>query len=113
MATASRKSLLGSTALAAMAALAFAQFATAETEVNQPLAALPPMPIPADNPMTKEKIKLGELLFFDARLSGNGSISCADCHDPRLGWGAAPTCRAATWAPCTGATRKPWSTRPI
>ena len=26
-------------------------------------------------------------MFFDARLSGDGSIGCVDCHDPRLGWG--------------------------
>src|SRR5687768_4490038 len=38
--------------------------------------------IPFDNPMTAEKIKLGEMLYFDKRLSADGSVSCATCHDP-------------------------------
>jgi cytochrome c peroxidase len=40
--------------------------------------------IPADNPQTPEKIALGEKLFFDGRLSANGTVACATCHDPRL-----------------------------
>ena len=40
--------------------------------------------IPQDNPMTKEKIKLGRLLFFDKRLSANNTIACASCHIPAL-----------------------------
>ncbi len=35
------------------------------------------------------KIKLGQLLFFDPRLSGSGQISCATCHDPKRAWGDA------------------------
>jgi len=38
--------------------------------------------IPSDNPMTAEKIALGEQLYFDTRLSSSGSVSCALCHDP-------------------------------
>ena len=30
--------------------------------------------------------ELGKLLFFDNRLSGDSSISCATCHDPELAW---------------------------
>lgn len=52
-----------------------------------PLAALPAVPVPADQPLTDERVRLGKFLFFDPRLSGDGSISCADCHDPKLGWG--------------------------
>jgi cytochrome c peroxidase len=48
--------------------------------------ALPPMPIPADNPQSDAKIKLGRQLYFDGRLSANGQISCATCHDPKTGW---------------------------
>jgi cytochrome c peroxidase len=33
-----------------------------------------------------EAIVLGERLFFDARLSANGSVSCASCHAPERGW---------------------------
>src|SRR5438270_7204318 len=40
--------------------------------------------IPADNPQTPEKISLGQKLFFDRRLSVNGTVSCSTCHDPAL-----------------------------
>jgi cytochrome c peroxidase len=38
--------------------------------------------IPRDNPQTPEKIALGEKLFFDARLSADGTVACSTCHDP-------------------------------
>ncbi len=38
--------------------------------------------IPADNPMTPAKVSLGQALYFDKRLSANGTVSCATCHDP-------------------------------
>ncbi|HTW23229.1 MAG TPA: cytochrome c peroxidase [Candidatus Baltobacteraceae bacterium] len=37
---------------------------------------------PADNPQTPAKIALGEKLFFDPRLSADGTVACATCHDP-------------------------------
>ena len=82
-----RKTTFGIIAFAALAALAVTPFAIAQNKAHEPLAALPPMPIPKDNPMTEANIALGKHLFFDARLSGDASISCADCHDPKLGWG--------------------------
>ncbi len=45
---------------------------------------LPQAVIPQDNPLTKEKVRLGRYLFYDKRLSGNGSMSCASCHQPAL-----------------------------
>jgi cytochrome c peroxidase len=39
--------------------------------------------IPADNPQTAAKIALGQKLFFDPRLSADGTVSCSTCHDPR------------------------------
>ena len=33
-----------------------------------------------DNPMTEEGIKLGKKLFYDKILSGDNTMSCADCH---------------------------------
>jgi cytochrome c peroxidase len=36
--------------------------------------------VPADNPMSEAKVLLGRHLFYDRRLSGNGTQSCADCH---------------------------------
>lgn len=38
----------------------------------------------ANNPLTTEGIALGRLLFYDVKLSGNNSISCASCHRPEL-----------------------------
>ena len=43
---------------------------------------LPPIYIPEDNQLTEEGIELGRMLFFDERLSGDNSISCASCHQP-------------------------------
>jgi cytochrome c peroxidase len=47
---------------------------------------LPPVPVPEDNPLTPEKVELGKLLFFDARLSADGSLACVSCHLPDEGW---------------------------
>lgn len=35
----------------------------------------------SDNPLTREKIELGRMLFFDPRLSASGFISCNSCHN--------------------------------
>ena len=51
-----------------------------------------PLPVvPADNPMSEAKVQLGRFLFYDKRLSANGTISCSTCHqqahafsDPRV-----------------------------
>lgn len=47
------------------------------------------VPVPKSNPMSPEKVALGQMLFFDPRLSGSGAISCATCHNPGLAWGDA------------------------
>jgi cytochrome c peroxidase len=47
---------------------------------------LPAAPVPADNPQSAEKIALGRKLFFDRRLSFNGTMSCAMCHVPEQGF---------------------------
>lgn len=47
---------------------------------------LPPVPVPADNPMSEAKIALGKKLYFDTRLSADGTLSCATCHDPDMAW---------------------------
>jgi cytochrome c peroxidase len=52
-------------------------------QVGIPIA-LTPSVIPKDNPQTPEKIALGEKLFFDGRVSANGTVACASCHQPRL-----------------------------
>jgi cytochrome c peroxidase len=43
---------------------------------------LPPLPVPADNTQTPEKIALGDKLFNDTRFSSTGTVSCATCHAP-------------------------------
>jgi cytochrome c peroxidase len=40
------------------------------------------LPVPEDNPLTPAAIELGRQLFHDKRLSRDGSVSCATCHDP-------------------------------
>ena len=40
------------------------------------------LPVPEENPLTVEKIELGRRLFNDRRLSRDGSIACASCHNP-------------------------------
>ncbi|MEX8500395.1 MbnH family di-heme enzyme [Leptothrix ochracea] len=40
--------------------------------------------VPADNPMSEAKFQLGRRLFYDKRLSGNGTMACASCHLQRL-----------------------------
>ncbi len=51
-------------------------------QIAAPLG-LPAVPIPADNPPTAETVDLGRRLFFETKLSANGTVSCASCHDPR------------------------------
>lgn len=52
------------------------------------LSNLPPLPVDfsnrfADNPLA---VELGRRLFFDRRLSSNGEVACASCHDPERGF---------------------------
>lgn len=42
--------------------------------------------IPEDNPVTDAKVDLGKRLYFDKRLSRDGTVSCATCHAPEKGW---------------------------
>jgi cytochrome c peroxidase len=47
---------------------------------------LPPVPVPADNPITPEKVTLGDKLFHDKRFSTTGEVSCSTCHDKDKGF---------------------------
>ena len=55
--------------------------ALAVAVAGTPPLGLPPVPVPADNPQTAEKIALGDKLFHDKRFSTTGEVSCATCHD--------------------------------
>jgi len=84
----------------APALLVFAASCSSNTEkpapANQPAASTPApapdvgplgeMAIPADNPITPDKVELGKKLFFDTRLSKTGNMSCETCHQPDKGW---------------------------
>lgn len=50
-------------------------------------SALGPLAPTKDNPLTPPKIRLGNLLFFDSRLSADGTRSCYSCHDNADGTG--------------------------
>ena len=47
---------------------------------------LPPVPVNPDNTPTAARMALGQALFFDNRISGNGNLNCASCHLPNTGW---------------------------
>ncbi len=54
----------------------------------RPIGPLPPLPadVQRDNVTTAKKVELGTMLFFDPRLSGDGSTPCAACHRPEFAW---------------------------
>src|SRR5262245_42093038 len=69
------------------------------------LAAIPP-----DNPQTPAKIALGERLFFDGRLSADGTVACSTCHDPARAFTDGGQRRSGSRAASVSATRRPSST---
>ena len=72
------------------------KFFQIDGELFPALEALGPPPIPRDNPQRVDedgwplkddpKVRLGELLFFEPALSGDGSVSCQTCHVQGAGW---------------------------
>lgn len=42
--------------------------------------------VPGYNPMTRGRVELGKMLYFDPRVSKDGTVSCATCHNPEKGW---------------------------
>ncbi len=80
-----RRLLPAAGALAACA-ISLSVLLAAEPELGKPPLGLKPVPVPTDNPLTKEKVELGKQLYFDPRLSCDETVSCASCHDPKKGW---------------------------
>lgn len=75
------------TAVASLVALAIVFGASAQQPVSRPIPRGLPADtwsyyVPADNPLTPARIALGEKLFFEKRLSADGTIACATCHQP-------------------------------
>lgn len=70
---------------AVLALLAYAGSASQALELSAPLGVDEPV-IPEANPLTPEKVALGQQLFFDSRLSADNTVACATCHDPRKGF---------------------------
>ncbi|MDV2503186.1 MAG: cytochrome c peroxidase [bacterium] len=76
-----RRRLLQRLAVAAWVMVLMGSTAALGADTHPPLAPLPALKQP--NPA---RVELGRYLFFDTRISGDGSISCATCHDPSKGW---------------------------
>lgn len=70
---------------AVLALLAYTAGASQALELSAPLGVDEPV-IPEANPLTPEKVALGQQLFFDPRLSVDNTVACATCHDPRKGF---------------------------
>lgn len=77
----------GAVVSVALALVATAGHSADTSLLEQARAAFKPLPksIPAaDNPLTPEKIALGRMLFFEPRVSLDGTVSCSRCHQPGL-----------------------------
>src|SRR5262245_14820874 len=48
----------------------------------RPPLGLPPVQWPEDNPYSASKAELGRFLYFDKRVSSDGTLACASCHAP-------------------------------
>ncbi|HEY6987920.1 MAG TPA: cytochrome c peroxidase [Bryobacteraceae bacterium] len=57
----------------------------APIRIETPLG-LPPVPIPANNPETADGVALGRRLFYEKKVSRDGTVACASCHNPLLGF---------------------------
>ncbi len=83
--------------LAALAALLFtapaAQRVVPSWEPENPIKPVPPPPLGIESkfsdlaePPTPSRVRLGRWLFFDKRLSADGTIACGTCHRPEHGF---------------------------
>jgi cytochrome c peroxidase len=65
-----------------------------------PPLGLPAIVWPQDNPYSPARAELGKILFFDGRLSANGMVSCASCHEPEHAFaGSTPFSKGVTGKP--------------
>jgi cytochrome c peroxidase len=95
--------LLAGLVLQASAASRQEELKKVRTEIRKEAGSRqPPLPIPANNPQTEDKVRLGEALFFDPNLSSCATVACATCHLPEKGFSDG----AAVSTGCQGATGK-------
>ena len=81
--------ILGLSVAVALPLLSVAGTSRAETSLQLPqIQGLedPNTFVPADNPLTKEKVELGRILVFDKRLSKDNTIACMSCHLAKKGF---------------------------
>jgi len=57
-------------------------YTTTPYDINLP-SNFPPLEVPEDNQLTQEGVLLGRHLFWEKKLSGDNTMSCADCHSPQ------------------------------
>ncbi|MFO1428366.1 MAG: cytochrome c peroxidase [Steroidobacteraceae bacterium] len=78
---------LAASAAVAVAALSAARAPAAASPDRLPaLALLPPVPVPADNPMSAAEVEARAAAVLRCALSGDTSTSCATCHVAQMGW---------------------------
>jgi cytochrome c peroxidase len=82
-----KRTLLGVLVAAGLAATAVL---AADATTAKPPLGLPPVPIPADNLQTPEKVALGDKLFDDKRFSSTGQVACATCHEAKKAFTDSP-----------------------
>ncbi|MFM7098804.1 MAG: cytochrome-c peroxidase [Gemmataceae bacterium] len=58
----------------------------AVVKIKVPLGLTQNPPVPVENPMTVAKWNLGKKIYFDPIVSSNNTVSCASCHDPKMGF---------------------------
>jgi cytochrome c peroxidase len=105
-----RTSLLASLALLVLVGCLAANSGRAEDGPWDPPAGFEPIPVPNDNPMSAAKVSLGHQLYFDSRLSGDGSRSCYSCHVIEHGLtDGLPTAVGAFEKPLTRAAPTMWN----
>ena len=75
---------LGVATALTLATLSMTAFTLPHSDDEAPPPEIGPLPaLKAPNP---DQVALGKLLFFDVRLSGDASMSCASCHQPENAW---------------------------
>ena len=82
------RTVLGTLILVAVVVLVGLDARAADPTLRaQALALFKPLPsdmATPETPLTPERVRLGRLLFFDPRISVDGTVSCARCHQPAL-----------------------------